>query len=187
MNTELKEICENCQYKKAAEKNKSPDLGEMLKLAMMISKMFSQNLPSRKPADEPPQQASSVQRMALPAVVNIDAFAEDKRIRIIKSALPYLEPNQQQLMHLVAKCMEIKNIVSSNLYQTRVSCKTEPGQSSLGMLNAIKPHLDSTEQYIMDIACKALEMVEVMRAMDKIKASRNQEVNSEASNKEDGN
>lgn len=191
MNTELKEICENCQYKKAAEKNKSPNLGEMLKLAMMVSKMFSQNSSLKKPVDEAPQQASSVQRVALPVVMSADSFAEDKRIRIIKSALPYLEPGQQQLMHLVAKCMEIRNIISSDLYQAKIRSKTEAGtdfgQSSLGMLNAIKPHLNTDEQYTMDIACKALEMVEVMKMMDKIRIDRNQDEEIDSSAKEDEN
>jgi hypothetical protein len=38
------------------------------------------------------------------------------------------------------------------------------------MLKAIRPHLDLGQQYTMDIACKALEMIEVMRSMGRLKS-----------------
>jgi hypothetical protein len=170
MGNKLNEMCENCQYRKSAEKGKSPDLGEMLKLAMMVSKMFGQNSPSGKPVPEAPQQASNVQPANQPAVMNIDSIAEDKRIRIIKSALPFLEPSQQQFMHLLAKCLEIRNIMNSSIYHSRTRSSATPGQSSVGMLKAIRPHLDLGQQYTMDIACKALEMIEVMRSMGRLKS-----------------
>lgn len=170
MDSKINEMCEKCQYKIAAEKNKPPDLGQMLKLAMLVSKMFGQAGEAKPPAapditGKSPKPHAAHHR---PAVFTMDSLAEDKRIRIIKASLPYLDPTYQQLMHIVAKCLELKNIMNSSMYQSSMASLPVANQSPLGMLSAIRPHLNSQEQATMGIACKALEMLEIMQVMDKI-------------------
>jgi len=169
MDTTMNEMCEKCQYKITAEKNKSPDLGQMLKLAMMVSKMFGQmGGPKPQAALDTSDKFHKPHLPHRPSVFTMDSLVEDKRIRIIKASLPYLDPTYQQLMHILAKCLELKNIMNPNLYSNSMASLQVNNQSPLGMLTAIKPHLSSEEQATLGIACKALEMLEIIQVMDKI-------------------
>ena len=173
MDTEMNEMCKNCHYRITAEKNKSPDLGQMLKLAMMVSKMFGQ---TGQTSDAKPQALpATVDRSPgknmhhNPAIFQMDTLAEDKTIRIIKASLPHLDPTYSQLMHIIAKVMELKNIMNPDLYFGSSALRTGHSPSPLGMLSAVKPHLDPEGQAALNVAGKALEMVEVFRMMDTIK------------------
>jgi len=166
MDTNINEMCEKCHYRITAEKNKPPDMGQLLKLAMMVSKMFSQAGRAKPQADpdsfEKPHSALVPHR----PFFSMDAIAEDKTIKIIKASLPYLDPACRQVMHILAKCMELKNIMNPEAYSSRASLCAAPRPSALGMLSAVKPHLEPDEQAALTIASKALEMVEVFRMMD---------------------
>lgn len=180
----MNEMCENCKYRISAEKNKSPDLGEMLKLAMMVSKLFNQVTPARQQDTQPKEKREEQKSIAGTGMVvqNVDQLIEDKKIRIIKSALPYLDPELQPVIHLIAKTLEIRNILKSDFYKARAQTLGSLEDRSLGMLNAIKPHLEPDERYKVEIASKALEMIKIMRSLENIKS--NVSRNSAASEKE---
>ncbi|MGI6704106.1 MAG: hypothetical protein ACOX42_08865 [Clostridia bacterium] len=172
MATEMNEMCKNCHYRITAEKSKPPDLGQMLKLAMMVSNMFGQKGQTNgsKPQALPGTVDREHDRLKpySPALCPMDALAEDKKIRIIKASLPHLDPTYRQLMHVIAKIMELKNITNPNLYFESSALRASHNPSPLGMLSSIKPHLDPEEQTAISVASKALEMVELFRMMDTI-------------------
>ncbi|HOO11824.1 MAG TPA: hypothetical protein PK684_02605 [Bacillota bacterium] len=166
MESKVNEMCEKCHYRIAAEKNKSLDLGQLLKLAMMVSNMFGQKSENKPQAQ--PDTAEKKQGTFIPhtPVFSMDALCENKTIRIIKASLPYLDPTYRQLMHVLAKCMELKNIINPELYFSRTPLTLGHRPSAVGMLSAIRPHLEPDEQAAITIAGKALEMVEIFRMMD---------------------
>jgi len=169
MNTPMNEMCEKCHYRIEAEKKRTPDLAQMLKLAMMVSKMFGQAGGAKtQPPPDTVRHHENGHTHHLPAAFAMDSLVEDKRIRIIKASLPYLDPTYQQLMHFLAKCLELKNIIDPKLYFDRAASKSDGNRSPLGMLAAVKPHLETEEQAAVSVACKALEMIEVFRLMDTI-------------------
>ena len=96
----------------------------------------------------------------------MDALGENKTVRIIKASLPYLDPTYRQLMHVIAKCMELKNIMNPDVYFGRSPLTTGHRPSAVAMLSAIRPHLEPDEQAAITIAGKALEMVELFHMMD---------------------
>lgn len=170
MGTPSNEMCEKCQYRIEAQKTKAPDLGQILKLAMMVSKMFGQQNDSgssSKPGIT--QQPIKKNDVGPSSVFTMDSLIEDKKIRIIKASLPYLDPTYQQLMHFLAKCLELKNIIDPDLYFEKTASMSGQNRSPVGMLGAIKPHLEPKEQTATDIACKAFEIVELFRLMDAFK------------------
>jgi hypothetical protein len=174
MDTPMNEMCEKCHYRITAQKNKAPDMGQMLKLAMMVSKMFAQTGGAKpQTVTDSTHRPERKHSHPGPAVFSMDSLAEDKKIKIIKASLPYLDPTYQQLMHIVAKCLELKNIMNPELYSDKVASKSDNRRSSLGMLTAIKPHLEPGEQAAMNIACKAIEMIEIFRLMDTITSGPN--------------
>jgi len=182
MEDNINEMCKNCKYREMSENRKTPDLGEMIKLAMMVSKMLGQRSPAGQsaptpvPASVPEPSNQSIQTQQ---IANIDSLIEDKKIKIIKSSIPFLQPEHQQMMHLTTKFLEIKNILNSQLYVSRVHTSSAPEERSLGMLRAIMPHLDSDEKNKVEAACKALEMITIMKSMEKIKASKEESDNEE--------
>jgi hypothetical protein len=163
-------MCQNCKYKEMAEKNKAPDIGEMLKLAMMVSKLIGQNNAQRQAAESNTPSQKPAEGFMRPVVASMDSLIEDKTIRIIKSSLPFLQPGHQRIMHLVTKLLEIKNIANTNAYMAKTRSIHTIERSPVGMLHAIKPNLALEERYTMDIACKALEIINVINAMNKLKA-----------------
>lgn len=180
MEDNIPEMCKNCKYREMAENRKTPDLGEMIKLAMMVSKMFGQGTVARQPAPAPapsPVSASeaSIQSVKTQDVTDYDSLIQDKRIKIIKASLPFLHPDLQKFMHLASKMFEINNILSSQLYASRVSVvqtTSDPQELSLGMLRAITPHLDAGEKHQVEAACKALEMIGIMRSVEKLRGGK---------------
>jgi hypothetical protein len=170
METVQNPMCQNCKYKEMAERNKTPDIGEMLKLAMIVSKMLGQNNAQKQSTDAKTPSQKPADGFMHPVIASMDSLVEDKRIRIIKSSLPFLQPGHQQIMHLVTKLLEIKNIANSSAYMAKTRSIHTVERSPVGMLHSIRPHLEPEEKYTMDIACKALEMINVMSAMSKLKA-----------------
>ena len=166
MESKINEMCEKCHYRIAAEKNKSLDLGQLLKLAMMASNMIGQ-----KSENKPQPQPDTAENKHRPhfhhmPVFPMDALGENKMVRIIKASLPYLDPTYRQLMHVLAKCMELKNITNPEVYFSQTPLTVGHRPSPVAMLSAIKPHLEPDEQAAISIAGKALEMVEIFRMMD---------------------
>lgn len=178
MEDNIPEMCKNCKYREMTEKRKTPDLGEMIKLAMMVSRMFGQGTAARQTAPAPaPVSASeaSIQSAKTQDVTDYDSLIQDKKIKIIKASLPFLHPDLQKFMHLAAKMLEINNIISSQLYASRVSMvqtTSAPEELSLGMLRAITPHLDVGEKHQVEAACKALEIIGIMKSVEKLRGSR---------------
>ena len=166
MESKVNEMCEKCHYRIAAEKNKSLDMGQLLKLAMMVSNMFAQR--NENKPQEQPDTAGNKRGAFIPHrhVFPMDALGENKTIRIIKASLPYLDPTYRQLMHVIAKCMELKNIIDPDVYFGRTPLTAGHRPSAVAMLSAIRPHLEPDEQAAITIAGKALEMVELFRMMD---------------------
>ena len=166
MESKINEMCEKCHYRITAEKNKSLDLGQLLKLAMMVSNLFGQK--SENKPQVQPDTAENKQGTFIPhgPVFPMDALGENKTVRIIKASLPYLDPTYRQLLHVIAKCMELKNIMNPEAYFGRTPLTAGHRPSAVAMLSAIKPHLEPDEQAAITIAGKALEMVELFRMMD---------------------
>jgi hypothetical protein len=166
MDSKVNEMCEKCHYRIAAEKNKSLDMGQLLKLAMMVSNMFAQR--NENKPQEQPDTAENIRGPFIPhrPFFPMDALGENKTVRIIKASLPYLDPTYRQLMHVLAKCMELKNIMNPDVYFGRTPLTAGHRPSAVAMLSAIRPHLEPDEQAAVTIAGKALEMVELFRMMD---------------------
>ncbi len=185
MEDNMYDICRNCKYREAAEKSRTPDLGEMIKLAMMVSKMFGQGAASRQSPSAAPASAAetALQSGSSQEILDYDSLIQDKRIKIIKASIPFLHPEIQKYVHLTAKFLEITNIVNSPLYTSRIrtsSYHEQPVEElSLGMLRAVSPHLDEGERQRIEAACKALEMISIMKSVEKIRSGKEEEKDGE--------
>jgi hypothetical protein len=97
-----------------------------------------------------------------------EAFSSPS-IKAVKAAMRYVDPKYHQSLGVWIKFMEIQNLIEA--YGKRAAeSYAGTGDWRLGMLKAIRPHVNEQKQAILDFMMKSMELKEVM---NRIKEMRN--------------
>lgn len=99
-----------------------------------------------------------------------DNAISDKRLKIMKTAIPYFNPEQQKMMSMYIVFKELQNTInffSNSDYRNEIGiCSVEKEKRTSGnMINDIKKILDDNEKEKIDSILTAMSMIEMYSTM----------------------
>jgi len=89
-------------------------------------------------------------------------------LRSIKAAIPYLEPEYQQIMGILVKLIELKKLLDAYAGKLFFTQNKHPGDWRKNMLLAVRPHMEKDKREKIDFLLKAIDMKEMMDIMSAI-------------------
>ncbi|MCD7884083.1 MAG: hypothetical protein LUI87_10355 [Lachnospiraceae bacterium] len=98
----------------------------------------------------------------------LDQIANQNHLQLVKALLPHLSMHNQQMLSVLIKFMELKNVMQyySQLPHPLQTDNTAPGQSGEGedfldILADVREHCEGKEQEMIDQALQMMSMIEL--------------------------
>ncbi len=144
------------------EQNETVDFEQMVQMAKMLSDMLQ---PSVEQNNEENQQNAIVQYKP----IAFDEGIQTQDMKIIKSIIPYMNVNQQKLVGVFVKFMEIKNILNKNEDEDIVVQNQSEETSPKDILMAIEPYCCGDKKNIVNIMLRMLELKKILVKVETLK------------------
>ena len=102
--------------------------------------------------------------------IRVQNFLDDKiettEIRMLKSAIPFLQQEHQRNFAIFIKMMEMKKVLEYyNNAEPRISSVETESDWRKGMLTAMRPHLQAERQAMLDTMLRFMNLKEMLSIM----------------------
>lgn len=151
------------------------DIGSIMQIMQMLQTFFPK--PNNTVLPTAPTQPIQTIQPAISDQYSIplhstglffDEMIHTPEIKVIKSAIPFMEPQHQKVLGVMTKCMELKQIMDTyhedNMMNIQSMRQSHPNWKS-GMLLAIKPHCTQEKQYMVDMLSRVVEIKDIASKM----------------------
>lgn len=152
-----------------SQENNGYDISKMLEMAKLFSTLINNNPPKE---NNPTPVKAPNPIVYTNGTILFDETIHTPRLKVIKTAIPYLEPNYQRILGVFVKAVEFKKVIdiyknpenplSNMALKSKAHWKTE-------MLNSFKPHCSEENQYILDMMIKVMDIGELMKKINSLK------------------
>lgn len=145
------------------EQDQTVDFEQMVQMAKMLSNMLQ---PSVEQSNEENQQSSQIVQYK---PIAFDEEIQTQDMKIIKSIIPYMNVNQQKLVGVFVKFMEIKNILNKNENEDIVVQNQSEETSPKDILMAIEPYCCGDKKNMVNIMLRMLELKKILVKVEALK------------------
>ena len=106
------------------------------------------------------------------AAAEVSKFYDDpiqsEGLKMMKAAIPFLNPAYQKQMGLLAKALELKKLLEYYQQQALVIQSKQEDNWQRGMLLAVRPHMSNDKKHKIDLLVHALDMQEIIIKMNEV-------------------
>jgi len=145
------------------EQDQTIDFEQMVQMAKMLSNMLQ---PSVEQSNEENQQNTEIVQYK---PIAFDEGIQTQDMKIIKSIIPYMNVNQQKLVGVFIKFMEIKNILNKNEDEDIVVQNQSEETSPKDILMAIEPYCCGDKKNMVNIMLRMLELKKILVKVEALK------------------
>lgn len=158
-----------------SEKKKNEEninIADIIKIYSLLSSLFNQKEESK---DNKDQQKKSVKKEEKSSSILESFSVIDKRVKIIKSVLPYFEGVAQHYIRLAIKIAEIIMLLQGVSYE-QIECwevkesdlvlSEDVGDWRKGVIKSIKPYADDEQKRVLDIIEKAIDAFDTIENIE---------------------
>lgn len=171
-----------------SKSDSSNNIFQMLEMAKLFSSLMGNGNTKASPQEAPPPivpQAPPV--VYSPSSILFDESIHTPQMKVIKAAIPYMDPSQQKILGIFVKSLELKRVM--DVYRTNDNPLSATSVSSnphwkMDMLNSIRPHCSEEKQCLVDMMTRVMDIGELMKKMNTLKSNQAPKVESN-SNKPD--
>lgn len=147
------------------EQNQSMDFEQMIQMAKMLSTMLQPSIEQNNEENESQPTTEIVQYKP----IAFDEEIQTQDMKIIKSIIPYMNINQQKLVGVFIKFMEIKNILNKKEDESIVVQNQDEETSPKEILMAIEPYCSSDKKNMINIMLRMLELKKILVKVETLK------------------
>lgn len=171
------------------QENDDFDVSKILEMAKLFSTfMNNDNEPSSLNNSTPTQEPTPI--VYPDSSFLFDEIIHTPQMKVIKAAIPYMEPYHQKILGIFVKALEFNKVINVyNSTETPLSTAHLKSQShwKTGMLNSIKPHCSEDKKCMLDMMIKVMDIGELLNKMKTLKIPKQVKEKSEESQKESSN
>lgn len=132
----------------------------MMEMAKMLGAMLK---PSEEELPEIPNEV--VQYSPIP----FDEELQNQDIKMIKSIIPYMNINQQKIIGVLVKFMEIKNLLEKKEEDIVAIQSENINQWYRNVLMSVQPYCPEDKKHILNIMMRMLELKKILVQMESLK------------------
>lgn len=103
-----------------------------------------------------------------------DESIHTPQMKVVKAAIPYMEPSQQKILGIFIKSLELKKVIDSYKNNENPLSSTDLSTTphwKVDMLNSIRPHCTEEKQCIVDMMARIMDIGELMKRMNYLKSN----------------
>lgn len=132
----------------------------MLQTAKLLADML------KPTAEKKEEKAAEVKYMPLA----FDEEIQTQDMKIIKSVIPFMALNQQKVVGIAIKLIEIRNILDKSEQGNIESAENVDKDAWYkGVLSAVKPYCDDKKQNSINVVMRMLEMKKILIQLEQLK------------------
>lgn len=145
------------------EQNQTMDFEQMMQMAKMLGTLLSPKIEENNETSE--ESTELIQYKPIP----FDEEIQNQDMKIIKSIIPYMNLNQQKMVGIFVKFMEIKNILDKKDEDKVIVQNQDDETLPREILMAIQPHCSGEKQNMLNIILRMLELKKILLKVETLK------------------
>lgn len=145
------------------EQNQTMDFEQMMQMAKMLGTLFTPKIEENSEKNE--ESTELIQYKPIP----FDEEIQSQDMKIIKSIIPYMNLNQQKLVGVFVKFMEIKNILEKKDDDKVIVQNQDDETLPREILMAIQPYCSGDKQNMLNIILRMLELKKILLKVETLK------------------
>lgn len=145
------------------EQNQTMDFEQMMQMAKMLGTLLTPKIEENNENSE--ESTKLIQYKPIP----FDEEIQNQDMKIIKSIIPYMNLNQQKMVGVFVKFMEIKNILDKKDEDKVIVQNQDDETLPREILMAIQPHCSGEKQNMLNIILRMLELKKILLKVETLK------------------
>lgn len=145
------------------EQNQTMDFEQMIQMAKMLGTLLTPKIEENNETSE--ESTELIQYKPIP----FDEEIQNQDMKIIKSIIPYMNLNQQKMVGVFVKFMEIKNILDKKDEDKVIVQNQDDETLPREILMAIQPHCSGEKQNMLNIILRMLELKKILLKVETLK------------------
>lgn len=145
------------------EQNQTMDFEQMMQMAKMLGTLLTPKIEENNETSE--ESTELIQYKPIP----FDEEIQNQDMKIIKSIIPYMNLNQQKMVGVFVKFMEIKNILDKKDEDKVIVQNQDDETLPREILMAIQPHCSGEKQNMLNIILRMLELKKILLKVETLK------------------
>lgn len=145
------------------EQNQTMDFEQMMQMAKMLGTLLTPKIEENNENSE--ESTELIQYKPIP----FDEEIQNQDMKIIKSIIPYMNLNQQKMVGVFVKFMEIKNILDKKDEDKVIVQNQDDETLPREILMAIQPHCSGEKQNMLNIILRMLELKKILLKVETLK------------------
>lgn len=145
------------------EQNQTMDFEQMMQMAKMLGTLLTPKIEENNETSE--ESTELIQYKPIP----FDEEIQNQDMKIIKSIIPYMNLNQQKMVGVFVKFMEIKNILAKKDEDKVIVQNQDDETLPREILMAIQPHCSGEKQNMLNIILRMLELKKILLKVETLK------------------